>query len=346
MSLIQGAMALGGAVANSLDIGGNRRREKQVEQQKKLTDIQIGANKELADYGMGISKEMFEHTGYGAQRKQMEDAGLNPALMYGHAGAGGSTASASAGSASGGQASDEASQKMANAQSQGMALQLAKLGSEIAINKAQAKKLDAEADKTVGVDTDLAKANIENITEDINNKMVQREGMLLQNNYDEMRNALQSGSFNDNLRLLEYQAKQAEANVKKLLEEVHGMDIDNRLKLQNFEELSERIRLENEQLLADILVKGSQERLNDTTANALVKELGMKMQQLGINMDKISNEKEYNKLFKYAAELGSETQRDNNLNSNITMITSTLLGIIGLTAGNKGKARPVKGFGK
>lgn len=128
-----------------LDVGGNRLRRKQIEQQQKLTDMQVGANKELADYGMGISKEMFEATGYGAQRDQMERAGLNPALMYGHAGAGGSTASAGAGSAGSGQASDEASMKMANAQAQGMALQLAKLGSEIAINKAQAKKLDAEA---------------------------------------------------------------------------------------------------------------------------------------------------------------------------------------------------------
>lgn len=128
-----------------LDIGGNRLRNKQIEQQQKLTDMQIAANKELADYGMGISKEMFEATGYEAQREQMERAGLNPALMYGHAGGGGTTSSAGAGGASGGQASDEASMRMAQIQQQGMALQLSKLGSEIAINKAQAKKLDAEA---------------------------------------------------------------------------------------------------------------------------------------------------------------------------------------------------------
>lgn len=134
-----------GSVIGALDIGGNRRRKKQIEQQQKLTDQQVAANKELANHGMGISKEMFEYTGYGAQRRQMEEAGLNPALMYGHAGAGGSTASAGAGNAGAGQASDEASQKMAATQQQGMALQMAKLSSEVAINKAQARKLDAEA---------------------------------------------------------------------------------------------------------------------------------------------------------------------------------------------------------
>lgn len=329
-----------------LDIGGNRLRNKQIEQQQKLTNMQIDANKQLAEFGMGISKEMFEATGYEAQREQMERAGLNPALMYGHAGAGGSTSSAGAGVASGGQASDEASMKMAQIQQQGMALQLSKLGSEIAINKAQAKKLDAEAENIAGIERDLKSITIESITQDIENKKVQREGMFLQNNFDEMRNALQQGSFNDNLKLIEYEAKRAEANVKKILEEIHGMDIDNRLKLQNFSELSEKIRLENEQLLADIFVKSSQGNLNKVQADAIVRELGMKMMQIGVNMDKVSTEKEFNKLYKYAAELGAETQRDNNLNSNITMITSTLLGIIGLTAGNKGKAKPVKGFGR
>ena len=140
------AMGLVGGLLDTFDIGGNRRRRKQIEQQQKLTDMQIAANKELADYGMGISKEMFEHTGYAAQRRQMEEAGLNPALMYGYAGEGGSTMGTGAGSASTGQASDEASRKMASIQAKGMGLQLAKLQSEIAINKSQAKKLDAEAD--------------------------------------------------------------------------------------------------------------------------------------------------------------------------------------------------------
>lgn len=145
MDLASLGMSVAGGLVDSLDIGGNRRRKKQIEQQQKLTDMQTDANKELANHGMGISKEMFEYTGYGAQRRQMQEAGLNPALMYGHAGAGGTTSSASGGSAGMGQASDDASQKMASTQSKGMALQLAKLQSEIAINKASAKKLDAEA---------------------------------------------------------------------------------------------------------------------------------------------------------------------------------------------------------
>lgn len=147
-AMITAGAGMAGNAMGFLDIGGNRMRRKQIEQQQKLTNIQVDANKELANHGMGISKEMFDYTGYGAQRKQMEEAGLNPALMYGHAGAGGSTTSASAGSAGGGQASDEASLKQAQMAQQGMMLQLAKLGSEIAVNKATAKEKEANAELT------------------------------------------------------------------------------------------------------------------------------------------------------------------------------------------------------
>lgn len=137
------------AISNTMglfDIGGDRLRKKQIEQQEKLTNIQVDAQKELADYGMDISKKMFEYTGYGAQRRQMEEAGLNPALMYGHAGGGGTTMAVGAGNVSGGHASDEAALKQAKIAQQGMALQLAKISSEIAVNEATAKEKEANAE--------------------------------------------------------------------------------------------------------------------------------------------------------------------------------------------------------
>lgn len=137
------------AISNTMglfDIGGDRLRKKQIEQQEKLTKIQVDAQKELADYGMDISKKMFEYTGYGAQRRQMEEAGLNPALMYGHAGGGGTTMAVGAGNVSGGHASDEAALKQAKIAQQGMALQLAKISSEIAVNEATAKEKEANAE--------------------------------------------------------------------------------------------------------------------------------------------------------------------------------------------------------
>ena len=197
--MISAGAGLAGNLLGMLDIGGNRTRRKQIEQQQKLTDIQTNANKALADYGMGISKEMFEYTGYGAQRRQMEEAGLNPALMYGHAGGGGTTASAGAGSASGSHASDEASIKQAQMAQQGMALQLAKLGSEIAVNKATAKEKEANAELTsekTTTEVNQRDSLIENLRqegvskwfENLENE-VKRSGFLEDNEVSVFRNA-------------------------------------------------------------------------------------------------------------------------------------------------------------
>lgn len=55
--------------------------------------LQFGYNKQAADYSQQLNKEMWEYTGYGNQKRQMVEAGLNPALMYGQGGGGGQSAS-------------------------------------------------------------------------------------------------------------------------------------------------------------------------------------------------------------------------------------------------------------
>lgn len=131
----------------------------QQEQQRKLTEIQQNANFQAMDKQQQMQKEMFEHTfeiqsKYNSAAQQVQrykDAGLNPALMYtnGSAGmAGGTTGGTGIGSVSGGSASDEASRKAIDLQMQGMALQNAKLASEIEVNKSVANNNNANADTT------------------------------------------------------------------------------------------------------------------------------------------------------------------------------------------------------
>lgn len=131
----------------------------QLEQQRKLTDIQQNANFQSMDKQQAMQKEMFEHTfdiqsKYNSAAQQVQrykEAGLNPALMYtnGSAGmAGGTTGGVGMGSVSGGSASDEASRKAIDLQMQGMALQNAKLASEIEVNKSVANNNNANANTT------------------------------------------------------------------------------------------------------------------------------------------------------------------------------------------------------
>lgn len=53
--------------------------------------LQADYNKQAADYSQKLSKDMWDYTNYENQVKHMKEANLNPALMYGSAGGGGST---------------------------------------------------------------------------------------------------------------------------------------------------------------------------------------------------------------------------------------------------------------
>ena len=73
-----------------------------------MAGINQGYAKEMAGINQQHNKDMFDYTGYQAQVAQMKAAGLNPALMYGSAGAGGSTQGGAgmAGSAGAGSGND------------------------------------------------------------------------------------------------------------------------------------------------------------------------------------------------------------------------------------------------
>lgn len=135
-----------GAIGGMLDIGGNRARRKQIEQQGKLNDLNAKTAKELADYDNAGKLKMWNDTNYSAQMKHAEQAGLSKVAVLG--GSGGGTQGASVGSVGGGNASDEASTKNANnAQTQTIMQMMA----QTALLGAQKRNVEA--------DTDLKKAD-------------------------------------------------------------------------------------------------------------------------------------------------------------------------------------------
>ena len=80
---------------------GKENDRRQINQQQKLTDMQVQAQKNLTDYNRASQLQMWKDTNYGAQVQQMKQAGINPALLYGGGGGGGTTANVSTGSVSG-----------------------------------------------------------------------------------------------------------------------------------------------------------------------------------------------------------------------------------------------------
>lgn len=120
--------------------------QRQLNQQEKLGQQQLKFNMSQMDYQNKLAYDLWQKTNYPGQVKQLEKAGLNPGLLYGLSGGGGSTTGSTGGNVN-----------TPNAPAGGneiLGLQL--MGAQKRLLEAQAKKTEAEANKTAGIDTDIA----------------------------------------------------------------------------------------------------------------------------------------------------------------------------------------------
>lgn len=113
--------------------------QRQLRMQKRLQEMQMSGARQMTDYNMKKQLEMWEATNYSAQVKQLQKAGLNPALIYGMGGGGGTTADVATGNVSGGTAQNQGILGLMQGQN---ALTTA---AQIDVMKAQAENLRADA---------------------------------------------------------------------------------------------------------------------------------------------------------------------------------------------------------
>lgn len=120
-------------------------------------DYQAKLNEQMAQANQNRQNEYFnmtaEYNSAKNQKARLMEAGLNPALMYGQGGAGGS----STGSTGGAQGSGVG---LSQAQAVGMGLQMEQIKAQTKLMNAEAAKAYADASKTKGVDTDKTKQDI------------------------------------------------------------------------------------------------------------------------------------------------------------------------------------------
>lgn len=287
-----GIGAVAGMGLSMLDdaLFGNKRRKQQLEQQQKLTDMQVAGNKELMDLGHKQQMQMWEDTNYAAQREQLRKAGLNPAMIYGGGGEGGTTGAGAVGSASAGTAEGEVSRKMADTQQQAMGLQLRKEKAEIKVMEAQAENLKAEAKKKGGVDTEkteweitnLQEANrkmseeIEAVRQETKNKQVVRASYLLENSLKEMQNKIVAETMEQSIWSIKNNALKAGVELDNLL-------TDREIKNSTKEAIIETVKTNAKHAIAQMLLTEAKTELTEEQAWAVGETIIQTNRKLGID---------------------------------------------------------------
>lgn len=258
--------AVGGAMSAK-----DAKRQHQYDLEKMA--VQHGYNIESQKLGQQFNKEMWDYTNYENQKKHLEAAGLNPALLYGMGGGGGATAAGAQGLGAGIASGHEMGIKQ---QGRGMGLQTAAIASQIDLNNSQAEKNRAEAKKTAGVDTNLQNANIEYVIAQTSNEKVKKGLIYANTRLLDAQEELQRTSVDytkqktDEVR---WNIKLIEKEVDRLAKEINGLDLDNEYKKETLKNRITQTSLAIQQAIADIALKGSQGRLNDAEAKAIPEKI-------------------------------------------------------------------------
>ena len=131
--------------------------EREHQRQLEYMGLQAQYNKEQAKYSTELSKEMWDYTNYENQKKHLEAAGLNPALLYGQGGGGGSAAGGGTAAGVG----------LPTSTGVGMGIQWETMEANKELAKAQAAKTNAEAAKLMTTDTKNAESDTEKKKQEI-----------------------------------------------------------------------------------------------------------------------------------------------------------------------------------
>lgn len=160
------------------------------EYEKEGMGLQYNYGQQAADAEYKRNLQMWKDTNFGAQRAEMEDAGLSAGLMYGNGG--GQAASTAGGNATQPSAPKTNPVEVA-LQQQAMGLQLKQIEAQNKLANAETAKALAEANKIAGVDT---------------------KGQELSNKWQEVENRIQLSKEN----IAESNVTEAKANAQKAIE--------------------------------------------------------------------------------------------------------------------------------
>lgn len=260
-------MGIGGAAMGA--INANSASKQSWENQVRLMDIQAELNRQNAKFSTGQAKEMWNYTNFENQMKHIKAAGLSPGLIYGMGGAGGS--SQGAGTASGVGLPQDQSVGM-GLRAQEIGLSMANTLSQTRLNESQANKNNAEADKIRGVDTEVAKTTIENLIAQTSNEKIKRGLILGQIRVQDAEEELKRAGVDwtkEKTEETKWNIKSLQKGIDKLITEIKGGQYDNELKKRTIDNKVKESCLTLQNLMSEILLKESQQKVNEEQAKAI-----------------------------------------------------------------------------
>lgn len=197
-------------------------------------DYQAKLNEEMAQRNQQRQNEYFgmtaEYNSAKNQKQRLEEAGLNPALMYGSAGSGGAGTGSTGGASGSGIG-------LSQAQAVGMGLQLRQIKAQTNLMNAESAKAYAEANKIKGIDTEAAKQGIKESEAKID-EIIAKIPSIKQQYYvgkayeetlkvtKELRKSLAAKTDQEKLNL-KVQEHILFKEFDKLVSEINGIDLDN-----------------------------------------------------------------------------------------------------------------------
>lgn len=219
-SIVSGGLGLLGGLFKKNN-NGLKNQQKLMQQaweyEKEGMGLQYNYGQQAADAEYKRNLQIWKETNFGAQRAEMEDAGLSVGLMYGNGG--GQAASTAGGTATQPNAPKTNPVEVA-LQQQSLGLQLKQIEAQNRLANAEATKTIAEANKIAGVDT--KGKELENKWQEIENRIqLSRENIAAANITEANANAQKAVElWNQEILNTKYLDETQEERVAKLVSEI------------------------------------------------------------------------------------------------------------------------------
>jgi hypothetical protein len=303
--IVTAALVSGGASAGQTGLGmlhQSHMAKKGHERTQELMGIQHQNQQHLNQQGHDLQYEMWKKTNYPAQMEMLKKAGLNPALLYGQGGAGGSTTgSQGGGSAASGSYSHAPFMDMGSMSDMMRAIADAKL------KEKQGENLDSETEMNRGVKTDLMKTEIEKAKKETDNvesrtaliELEQVEQRIINaNKQDEIRTAIEQGtalikklkadaSISENtldliVEKMTYENLEAAYRIDKVKYEGEKLQEETRFISEQISMMYHRYNLDYAKATADVNIRNRANQLKNAELN-----LKDQMQDLTLHIEKL-----------------------------------------------------------